>query len=165
MYTATCFPEASPMRTITASSVVKALVLFYIRPSLCNPNWSRHKIPVKAFQTGPQNVKRTSHSLQCIRTVVSDIKGDVQESLGFNPSELVFGHMPRGPLKPSQDKFLVSESSAEHNPSIHRFSSAYLGPGRGGSCLSRDTQTSLSTDTSSSSSGRIPKCSQASWVE
>ena len=49
-------------------------------------------------------------------------------------------------------------------PSIQPFSSAYPGPGRGGSCLSRDTQTSLSPDTSSSSSGRIPRRSQASQV-
>ena len=40
----------------------------------------------------------------------------------------------------------------------------YLGPGCGRSCLSRDTQTSLSPDTSFSSSGRIPRRSQASWV-
>ena len=45
--------------------------------------------------------------------------------------------------------------------SIHPLSSAYPGPGCGGSCLSRDTQTSLSPDTSSSSSGRIPR----SWRE
>ncbi len=38
-------------------------------------------------------------------------------------------------------------------PSIHPSSSAYPGPGRGGSSLSRDTQTSLSLVTSSSSSG------------
>ncbi len=47
-------------------------------------------------------------------------------------------------------------------PSIHPSSSAYLGAGRGGSSLSRDAQTSLSLDTSSSSSGGIPRCSQAS---
>uniref|UniRef100_A0A3Q3JZQ7 AP-3 complex subunit beta n=1 Tax=Monopterus albus TaxID=43700 RepID=A0A3Q3JZQ7_MONAL len=40
-------------------------------------------------------------------------------------------------------------------PSIHPFSSAYPGPGRGGSSLSKDAQTSLSPDTSSSSSGGI----------
>ncbi|MED6243100.1 Kinesin heavy chain isoform 5A, partial [Ataeniobius toweri] len=38
----------------------------------------------------------------------------------------------------------------------------YLGPGCGGSRLSRDTQTSLSPDTSSSSSGGSPRRSQAS---
>ena len=47
------------------------------------------------------------------------------------------------------------------HPSIHLVS-AHPGPGRRGSCLSRDTQTSLSPDASSSSSGRIPRHSQAS---
>ncbi|KAK5617704.1 hypothetical protein CRENBAI_001429 [Crenichthys baileyi] len=41
-------------------------------------------------------------------------------------------------------------------------SSAYPEPGRGGSRLSRDTQTSLSPDTSSSSSEGCPRRSQAS---
>ncbi|MED6240875.1 hypothetical protein ATANTOWER_030079 [Ataeniobius toweri] len=41
-------------------------------------------------------------------------------------------------------------------------SSAYPEPGRGGSRLSRDAQTSLSPDTSSSSSGGSPRRSQAS---
>ena len=50
------------------------------------------------------------------------------------------------------------------HPSIHPASSTYLGLGRGGSCLSRDTQTSLSLDTSSTSSERIPRRSQASQV-
>ncbi len=48
------------------------------------------------------------------------------------------------------------------NPSIHPSSSAYPGPGRGGSSLSRDAQTSLSLVTSSSSSGGTPRHSQAS---
>uniref|UniRef100_A0A672FHD8 Nicotinamide nucleotide adenylyltransferase 1 n=1 Tax=Salarias fasciatus TaxID=181472 RepID=A0A672FHD8_SALFA len=60
------------------------------------------------------------------------------------------------------------EESSHHrnranvHPSIHPFSTAYTGPGRGGSSLSRDAQTSLSPDTSCSSSGRIPRRSQAS---
>ena len=49
-------------------------------------------------------------------------------------------------------------------PSIHPSSSAYPGLGCRGSCLSKDTQTSLSPDTSSSSPGRVPRHSQASWV-
>ena len=48
------------------------------------------------------------------------------------------------------------------HPSIHPSSSAYPGLGHRGSCLSRDAQTFLSLDTSSSSSRRIPRCSQAS---
>ncbi|MEQ2313289.1 hypothetical protein AMECASPLE_000278 [Ameca splendens] len=39
----------------------------------------------------------------------------------------------------------------------YSYSSAYPGPGRGGSRLSRDAQTSLCTDTSSSSSGGSPR--------
>ncbi|KAJ0070205.1 hypothetical protein NL108_002520 [Boleophthalmus pectinirostris] len=43
------------------------------------------------------------------------------------------------------------------HPSIHPFSSAYPGPGRGGSSLSRDSQTSFTPDTSSSSSRGDPE--------
>ncbi|MEQ2166303.1 hypothetical protein GOODEAATRI_026559 [Goodea atripinnis] len=48
------------------------------------------------------------------------------------------------------------------DPSIHPLSSAYPGSGRGGSSLSRETQTSLSPATWASSSGGIPRHSQAS---
>ncbi|MEQ2284257.1 hypothetical protein AMECASPLE_019740 [Ameca splendens] len=44
----------------------------------------------------------------------------------------------------------------------YSLSSAYPGPARGGSRLSRDTKTSLSPDTSSSSSGESPRRSQTS---
>uniref|UniRef100_A0A672HMV5 NACHT domain-containing protein n=1 Tax=Salarias fasciatus TaxID=181472 RepID=A0A672HMV5_SALFA len=57
---------------------------------------------------------------------------------------------------------LETLSNINIHPSIHPSSAAYPGPGRGGSSLSRDAQTSLSPDTSSSSSGRIPRRSQAS---
>lgn len=39
----------------------------------------------------------------------------VQESLGFSPAELVFGHTPRGPLKILHDEFLSVHSSPEKN--------------------------------------------------
>uniref|UniRef100_A0A6Q2ZE64 Actin binding LIM protein 1b n=1 Tax=Esox lucius TaxID=8010 RepID=A0A6Q2ZE64_ESOLU len=53
--------------------------------------------------------------------------------------------------------FIVLENKTYHTiPS----SSAYPGPGRGGSSLSRDAQTSLSPDTSSSSSGGTLRHSQ-----
>lgn len=50
-------------------------------------------------------------------------------------------------------------------PVIHSFifnEFAFPGLGRGGSSFRREPQTSLSLDTSSSSSGGIPRCSQAS---
>ncbi len=38
-----------------------------------------------------------------------------QDSLGFSPSELVFGHNVRGPLKMLKEEFLCSESSEKTN--------------------------------------------------
>uniref|UniRef100_A0A3B3ZPB0 GABA(C) receptor n=1 Tax=Periophthalmus magnuspinnatus TaxID=409849 RepID=A0A3B3ZPB0_9GOBI len=57
---------------------------------------------------------------------------------------------------------LAFYSSTGIDFTIHPFSSAYPGPGRGGSSLSRDSQTSLTPDTSSSSSGGTPRRSQPS---
>ncbi|KAJ0069946.1 hypothetical protein NL108_017521 [Boleophthalmus pectinirostris] len=56
----------------------------------------------------------------------------------------------------------ITYSVHEEFPSIQPFSYVYSGPGHGGSSLSRDSQTFLSTHTSSSSSGGTPRCSQAS---
>lgn len=39
------------------------------------------------------------------------IRGSVQESLGFSPAELVFGHQVRGPLKVLKDQILEKDSS------------------------------------------------------
>lgn len=38
------------------------------------------------------------------------VRGTVQESLGFSPAELVFGHVVRGPLKLLSEQFLAEES-------------------------------------------------------
>ncbi|MEQ2251585.1 hypothetical protein ILYODFUR_012523 [Ilyodon furcidens] len=62
-------------------------------------------------------------------------------------------------LDHAAEKHVVFELS---NVISYSSSSAYPGPGRGGSRLSRDTQTSLSPDTSSSSSRGSPRRSQAS---
>lgn len=50
-----------------------------------------------------------------------------------------------------------------HLSFIYSFSAAYPGPGHGGSSLSRNPQTPLSTATSSRSSEESPRRSQASW--
>ena len=39
------------------------------------------------------------------------VRESVQESLGFSPFELVFGHTVRGPLKLFKDKFLSQEDT------------------------------------------------------
>ncbi|MEQ2295472.1 Acetylcholine receptor subunit beta [Ameca splendens] len=67
-------------------------------------------------------------------------------------------HMMPMWVRKERDRFCVQEM----NVYSYLSSSAYPGPGRGGSRLSRDTQTSLFPDTSSSSSGGSPRRSQAS---
>ncbi len=47
--------------------------------------------------------------------VVFAAREAVQESLGFSPAALVFGHTPRGPLKSLQEKFLSSVPSPPTN--------------------------------------------------
>ena len=39
------------------------------------------------------------------------VRESVQESLGFSPFELVFGHTVRGPLKLMKEKFLSNNES------------------------------------------------------
>lgn len=39
----------------------------------------------------------------------------VQESLGFSPAELVFGHTPRGPLQALKERFLLPPEPKEKN--------------------------------------------------
>ena len=40
------------------------------------------------------------------------VRESVQESLGFSPFELVFGHTVRGPLKLLKEKFLSNDDSS-----------------------------------------------------
>ena len=47
-----------------------------------------------------------------IRLLLFAVRESVQESLGFSPSELVFGHTVRGPLKLLKEKFLSDDDSS-----------------------------------------------------
>lgn len=47
---------------------------------------------------------------EVIHLLLFATRESVQESLGFSPFELVFGHTVRGPLKLLKEKFLASES-------------------------------------------------------
>ena len=46
-----------------------------------------------------------------IHLLLFAVRESVQESLGFSPFELVFGHTVRGPLKLMKEKFLSSNDS------------------------------------------------------
>ena len=47
-----------------------------------------------------------------IRLLLFVVRESVQESLGFSPFELVFGHTVRGPLKLLTDKFFSDDESS-----------------------------------------------------
>ena len=47
-----------------------------------------------------------------IRLLLFAVRESVQESLGFSPFELVFGHTVRGPLKLLKEKFLSNDDSS-----------------------------------------------------
>ena len=49
---------------------------------------------------------------ESIHLLLFAIRESVQESLGFSPFELVFGHTVRGPLKLLQEKFLSNDDSS-----------------------------------------------------
>ena len=53
------------------------------------------------------NEKEWDHGIPFLLFAVRDAK---QESLGFSPFELVYGHTVRGPLKLLKEKWLVVES-------------------------------------------------------
>ena len=46
-----------------------------------------------------------------IHLLLFAVRESVQESLGFSPFELVFGHSVRGPLKPLKEKFLSNDET------------------------------------------------------
>ena len=47
-----------------------------------------------------------------IHLLLFAVRESVQESLGFSPFELVFGHTVRGPLKLLKEKFLSDDDSS-----------------------------------------------------
>ena len=47
-----------------------------------------------------------------IHLLLFAVRESVQESLGFSPLELVFGHTVRGPLKLLKEKFLSNDDSS-----------------------------------------------------
>ncbi|XP_030216443.1 uncharacterized protein LOC115546817 [Gadus morhua] len=149
MCAATRYPEAIPLRTITASSVVKALTKFFstfglprvlqtdqgtnFLSNLFNQvlkTLNVHHAVSSAYHPESQGALERWHQTlksmlrkYCLETekgwdegvpfVLFAAREAVQESLGFSPAELVFGHTLRGPLKSLQGAFLSQDSSPE----------------------------------------------------
>uniref|UniRef100_A0AAQ4S121 Gypsy retrotransposon integrase-like protein 1 n=2 Tax=Gasterosteus aculeatus aculeatus TaxID=481459 RepID=A0AAQ4S121_GASAC len=151
MCTATRFPEAIPLRKITAPVVTRALVKFFstfglpkvvqsdqgtnflskiFTQVLSSLNIS-HRI-ASAYHAESQGALERFHQTlksmlrkYCMETskewdegvpmLLFAIRETVQESLGFSPAELVFGHTVRGPLKMLKEDLMSSGASPSLN--------------------------------------------------
>ncbi|XP_072172595.1 uncharacterized protein [Diadema setosum] len=147
MCASTRFPEAIPLRTITAKNVCKALVKFFTMVGLpkcvqsdqgsnftskifqqvmselgveCRNSSAYHPQSQGALERFHQTLKNmmrvycSEHEKEWdegIPLLLFAVRESVQESLGFSPFELVFGHSVRGPLKILQEKILVEPES------------------------------------------------------
>ncbi len=151
MCSATCFPEAIPLRKITASVVIKALVKFFstfglpkivqtdqgtnflsklFSQVLTTLNISHrvasayHPESQGALERFHQTLKATLRKYcrdtgkdwdEGVPLVLFAVREAVQESLGFSPVKLVFGHTVRGPLKMLKENILSFDSSPKMN--------------------------------------------------
>uniref|UniRef100_A0A8K9UAB6 Gypsy retrotransposon integrase-like protein 1 n=1 Tax=Oncorhynchus mykiss TaxID=8022 RepID=A0A8K9UAB6_ONCMY len=152
MCSATRYPEAIPLRTITAKTVVKALVKFFstfglpkviqtdqgsnfmskLFSNVLNTLCISHQVSSPYHPESQGALERWHQTLKamlrkyCMDTstdwdegvpfVLFAIRETIQESLGFSPADLVFGHTPRGPLKVLKEHILSpTPSSAPKN--------------------------------------------------
>ena len=146
MCTATRFPEAIPLRRITASAISKALIKFFtvfglprIIQSDQGSNFmsrvfsqvlqqlsSEHQTSSAYHPESQGALERFHQTLKTmLRAYCKEFERDwdegtpfllfaarevTQESLGFSPAELVFGHTVRGPLKLLKERWLANQS-------------------------------------------------------
>ena len=151
MCAATRFPEAIPLRKITAGAIVKALTKFFSTfglPRLIQTDQGSifqsrlfnqvlktldvQYVVSSAYHPESQGALERWHQMlksmlrkycveherewdEGIPFVLFAAREAVQESLGFSPAELVFGHTPRGPLKSLHDQFLSLNASTSTN--------------------------------------------------
>lgn len=143
MCSVTRFPEAIPLRKITAPVIVKALMGFFslfgfpktIQTDRGTNFMSRvfaqamrqlavHHVTSSPYHPQTQGALERFHQtlksmLKCfclefqrdwdegVPFALFAVREVVQESLGFSPSELVFGHMVSGPMKLLKESWLV----------------------------------------------------------
>ncbi|KAF7640769.1 hypothetical protein LDENG_00015390 [Lucifuga dentata] len=151
MCAATRYPEAIPLRCITATSVVKALTRFFSTFGLTKAvqtdrgtnfqsklfrqvlktldimhvvSSAYHPESQGALERWHQTLKSMLRKYcqegekswdEGIPFLLFAAREAVQESLGFSPVELIFGHTVRGPLKALKETFLSSDLSPQTN--------------------------------------------------
>lgn len=148
MCAATRFPEAIPLRSLKAQTVVKDLVKFFTTfglPRVIQSDQGTNftsktftqilkELGIKHRVSSPYHPKsqgalerfhqtlKTMIRAYCLQTGKDWVEGlpfllfaareAVQESLGFSPAELVFGHTVRGPLKLLYEHLLMKTPSS-----------------------------------------------------
>ena len=146
MCASTRFPEAIPLRKITAPVIIKALIKFFTLVGLPKSiqsdqgsNFMSGLFQQVMYQLGIKQVRSSAYHPESqgalerfhqtlknmMRTFCHEFEKDwdesvhlllfaaresIQESLGFSPFELVFGHSVRGPLKLLKEQWLSEES-------------------------------------------------------
>lgn len=146
MCASTRFPEAMPLRNITAQVIIKALVKFFTKFGLPKTIQSdqgtnfmsgifqqvMHELGIKQVKSSayhPESQGALERFHQTLKTMIKTycldngkdwdegvplllfaVREVVQESLGFSPFELVFGHEVRGPLKMLKEHWLEEDT-------------------------------------------------------
>lgn len=148
MCTATRFPEAIPLRSLSTKVVLRSLIKFFstfglpkivqtdqgsnfmsrvFKQVLTQLNIKHHV--ASAYHPESQGALERFHQTlkSMLRTYCADsakewdeglplllfaIRETTQESLGFSPADLVFGHTVRGPLKLLKEKWMSRESTS-----------------------------------------------------
>lgn len=147
MCTATRFPEAIPLRKITSSAIIKALVKFFTTFGLPRAVQTDQgtdflsKLFEQVLKTlgithkvlsvyHPENQGAIERFHQTLKSMLRKyclnferewdegvpfllfaVRDTIEESLGFCPADLVFGHTMRGPLKIYQEMMLNEQES------------------------------------------------------
>nr|XP_054761448.1 uncharacterized protein LOC129267850 [Lytechinus pictus] len=153
----TRFPETIPLRSITAKTVVQALVQFFTRYGLpkeiqCDQgsNFMSGIFQQVMKELGIRQIKSSAYHPQSqgaleryhqtlktmIRAYCEDYPDDwdkeisfllfatrdsPNESIGFSPFELVYGHEVRGPLKLIKERFMVQDDDVNLLDYVSKF--------------------------------------------
>lgn len=151
------FPEAIPLRSITAKTVVQALVQFFTRYGLPKEVQSdqgsnfmsgvfqqvMHELGIKQFKSTayhPQSQGALERYHQTLKTMLRAYceeypddwdkgipfllfatRDSPNESTGFSPFELVYGHEVRGPLKLVKERFLAEDDEVNLLDYVSKF--------------------------------------------
>ena len=123
------FPRSILLRNIKTKNIVKALKRIFtfvgLPKSVQSDQGSNfmsgffqqvtHELGITQFKSSPYHPESQGalerFQDEGIHLLLFAVRESVQESLGFSPFELVFGHTVRGPLKLLKEKFLSNDDS------------------------------------------------------